>query len=414
MQRTYGPPAHSDGSGRGGATAARRTRASTITAPCGTRDDGVGVELGDLRVRLHERAETQQHVFDGCDVARRRAAVAVEQREGAQRAQHLPRVEVGERRDAHRHVAEHLGARSARAAGDHRAEALVVDHAHQQLHAGAAHRLHQQSVEPVAGAGDRRGDLRAPRPRTASGPSQAEAHAARVALVHQPRGDRLQRDRTSERRRRGHGLRRLRVPRACRSAAARSSRAAPTPPSGPSQPPPAASASVMIAAASIRAAARRARRHARPAGRASGRRRRRGPARGRRPRGTRSWAPAPRPPAAGGAPSLFMNTAASVTPSAPRGGRADRAGDVSCARHERRHEDRDDRVARSLLDERLDRVPVALRRGRGDHVDRVAERRLGREELRQAAREAPARAPRPPGRRPGTRPRTGCRDRPRW
>ena len=68
-------------------------------------------------------------------VAAGRAAVAVEQRERAQRAEHLARVEVGQRRDPHRDVADQLGGRPAGAAREHRAEAVVVDDADDQLDA---------------------------------------------------------------------------------------------------------------------------------------------------------------------------------------------------------------------------------------------------------------------------------------
>jgi len=60
-----------------------------------------------------------------------------------------------------------------------------------------------------------------------------------------------------------------------------------------------------------------------------------------------------------------------------RGGR-DRTGDLRDPRDERWDEDRDDRVDRVARGERRDRPGVLLRCGRGDHVDRVRDRSLGR------------------------------------
>ena len=165
--------------------------------PVRSGDQGVAVELDDLGVGLDHRADAQQHVLDRGQVAARRAAVAVEQRERAQRAHHLPRFEVGHGSDPDRHIADQLRRRPAGAAGEHRAEAVVVDDADDQLDPRGRHRLNDQSVEPVSGARDGVFDLGGGGAHRL-GPFESEPDAAGVGLVHEPGRARLERDRPAE------------------------------------------------------------------------------------------------------------------------------------------------------------------------------------------------------------------------
>jgi hypothetical protein len=170
-----------------------------------SRDHRVGIELGDFRVRFDHRAEAQQDILDRGQVALDGPAVAVEQRERAQRAQHLLGVKIAQWRDPDGDVPEQFDARAARAAGDHRAEALVVNDPEQQLDAGYGHRLQHEALELVSGFLDCRLDLAC---RCADGARVAEAErdGPSVGLVNQTRRDRLERDRYAELGRRGHCL----------------------------------------------------------------------------------------------------------------------------------------------------------------------------------------------------------------
>ena len=60
---------------------------------------------------------------------------------------------------------------------------------------------------------------------------------------------------------------------------------------------------------------------------------------------------------------------------------ANRGGDFAGRGYERGDEDRDDRVARIRVGQRLERAAVVVGRGGRDHVDRVAERRARGKEL---------------------------------
>ena len=129
-----------------------------------------------------------------------------------------------------------------------------------------------------------------------------------------------------------------------------------------------------------------------PAPRARRRSARRGRPRGPLPRGTRRPGSAFRRGAAPTAPSpAAMKTLASVT----SGGMLSAACEIAAATsaglgHERRHEDHDDRVCDTRAADRLERTAVVGGAGGRDHVDRIPERRLGREEAPPVARAAAA------------------------
>jgi hypothetical protein len=76
---------------------------------------------------VDQGTDPQEQVLEGGHVAPWGAAVAVQQREGLERADHLGRFPVGQRGDAHGHVLEQLHRRPPGPAGDHGAEGGVVD-----------------------------------------------------------------------------------------------------------------------------------------------------------------------------------------------------------------------------------------------------------------------------------------------
>ena len=122
-------------------------------------DHRIAVELGDLRMGIDHRPHAQEERLDRPEVAARGAPVAVEQRKGLQRAQHLPGVEVGQRRDPHGDIVEQLGRPTAGPAGQHRTEAVIVDDAHDQLDSRGRHRLDDEPFEVEPGERDRLLDL---------------------------------------------------------------------------------------------------------------------------------------------------------------------------------------------------------------------------------------------------------------
>ena len=104
--RRYSP---SDGIGRDGSTISSLTRASTMTAPSGLAITGLkssstisgwASTIMPIRNRISSIAARSQ---------RGAPPVAVEQRKRLQRAQHLPRVDVGQRRDPDGDIVDQLG-----------------------------------------------------------------------------------------------------------------------------------------------------------------------------------------------------------------------------------------------------------------------------------------------------------------
>ena len=78
-----------------------------------------------------------------------------------------------------------------------------------------------------------------------------------------------------------------------------------------------------------------------------------------------------------------MNTDAITTSGLASRELANRGGDFRGRGHERGDEDRDDRVARIRVGQRLERPAVVVGGGGRDHVDRVAQRRARGQELGQ-------------------------------
>ena len=101
-------------------------------------DHRVAVQLQHLRMRLHQGADPEQHVLHRRGVGLWRTPEAVQQREVGQRAQHLGRVQAGQRRQPDRDVAEQLDHGPAGPARDHRPERWILDHPHQEFDPGAA------------------------------------------------------------------------------------------------------------------------------------------------------------------------------------------------------------------------------------------------------------------------------------
>ena len=84
------------------------------------------------------------------------------------------------------------------AAGEHRAEAVVVDDADDQLDARGRHRLHDKPVELGSPARATACSISRGGGAHRLGPVEPELDAAGVGLVHEPGRDRLERDRPAE------------------------------------------------------------------------------------------------------------------------------------------------------------------------------------------------------------------------
>ena len=131
-----------------------------------------------------------------------RAAVAGEERPRAQAIDHLVRVEVGDRRQPERDVAQQLDQHAAQAADHERPEGRVADDADQRLEPPLDLALQQHAVERVPAAA-RRSRSVATAVAHLVRRLEAEDDAADVALVHEAGRDRLgdQRDSRAPRRR---------------------------------------------------------------------------------------------------------------------------------------------------------------------------------------------------------------------
>ena len=115
-----------------------------------------------------ERGDPHEHVLERADVGDRRAAVALQQRERAQRAHELRGVRAAQRREADADVAEQLGGAAAESADDDGPEVGVGEHARDQLDAA-------RRRAPLRRSGRRR---RRAAPSTSSGCSQPSPRAS--------------------------------------------------------------------------------------------------------------------------------------------------------------------------------------------------------------------------------------------
>ena len=100
---------------------ARRARpARRPRARPGRGDDRVQVDLDDVRPRVAEPRQRDDQVGDGTAIDRRAAADAVEEPRAAQLVEHRERRLAIDRREADRHVVEHLGEHAAEPDDDRR------------------------------------------------------------------------------------------------------------------------------------------------------------------------------------------------------------------------------------------------------------------------------------------------------
>ena len=119
-----------------------RTRASTATQPVGQREHRVEVELRD-RGEAPRRARPSRWstIGERRSIGRGRAAEARDEPAGLPAVTSSLGVDVGQRRDPERRLADQLGEDAARPEGDERAEDGVLDDAGEQLGAALQHRL---------------------------------------------------------------------------------------------------------------------------------------------------------------------------------------------------------------------------------------------------------------------------------
>src|SRR5439155_17814805 len=95
--------------------------------------DRIQIHLSNLWEFFDQPRDAQQQIFDGLQVSQRLAPVALQQRQAANRADHLPRVSVGQRSDTEDRILQHLNNRPAQAKTDQRSEGRVVDNADNDL-----------------------------------------------------------------------------------------------------------------------------------------------------------------------------------------------------------------------------------------------------------------------------------------
>jgi hypothetical protein len=96
-------------------------------------------------VPVRERGNAQDEILERVHVGCRGAAVPPEQRVAAQRAQHPARIEIRERGDSHRHVAQELRYRSASARLLPVVRTVILDGADEQLGPWLGHALHKEA-----------------------------------------------------------------------------------------------------------------------------------------------------------------------------------------------------------------------------------------------------------------------------
>src|SRR5215472_9883373 len=168
-------------------------------------EDRVEVDLYDLGQVFRQRAEVEHEAAQGSHVRLRPPSIAVQQGECRQTPDHLVRLGVRQRRQAHTNVLEQLDRGAAGAAGDHRPELGILNHAYDHLQAFPGHPLHQEALGLETGA---------PKPAghgASGGPdrgwiSEPQRDRTGLGLVEDPCAKGLQRDRAGQLRRRQGGL----------------------------------------------------------------------------------------------------------------------------------------------------------------------------------------------------------------
>ncbi len=122
------------------------------------------------------------------------SSIAVEQRGRAQLADHLGGVDVGDRRQVERHVAQQLDQHAAEAAHEERAEGRIGRHADQRFEAALHLALEEDALEVGADRSHAR-HQGVDRGCDGGGGVESEYHAADVTLVDDPGRDRLRHQR---------------------------------------------------------------------------------------------------------------------------------------------------------------------------------------------------------------------------
>jgi hypothetical protein len=161
------------------AAAGTRIRASTTTQPSGPMITGFRSSSTTSGKQLGELPDPDDDVVNPAGV-QRWAAVRIEQtRPGAELAEHLHGVHIGQRHEPVCPVGDQIRGGATEADRDQRAEHRVTDHPDQQFGTGRRHRLHEQPAQPRPEAGGQRG--RGLGDRLPVG--ETEAHPAGCSLV---------------------------------------------------------------------------------------------------------------------------------------------------------------------------------------------------------------------------------------
>ena len=113
-------------------------------------DDGVEIDVRDLRVRIRHCRHTDQDVFQRSDIHGCRPPVSIQKRIGGERADHRCRVGTPQRRQPDLSVLHQLDRATRRAQGHHRTEVAILYDAHQHLDSRGRHSLDHEGLHLLA------------------------------------------------------------------------------------------------------------------------------------------------------------------------------------------------------------------------------------------------------------------------
>src|SRR5438128_874355 len=172
-----------------------RMRPSTTTAPFPGASTFTGLRSSSRSSgTTSTSAETLDDGGEGVLVSRGHSSIAVEQRGRAQLADHLGGVDVGDRGQVERHVAQQLDQHAAEAAHQERPEGRIGRHTDQRFEATLHLALEEDALEVGADRSHAR-HQGVDRASDGSGGVESEYHAADVTLVDDPGRDRLRHQR---------------------------------------------------------------------------------------------------------------------------------------------------------------------------------------------------------------------------
>src|SRR4030042_2914502 len=111
-------------------------------------NERIDVELGSLREVDHQLRHAQKGIDQRLPIRRRLSSYTVDQRPGADLAEHLLGLPAAEGGDAERDVLQRLDVDAAEPKGDERTKLWVAGHPDEHLEPRRGHLLHLASPEP--------------------------------------------------------------------------------------------------------------------------------------------------------------------------------------------------------------------------------------------------------------------------